>query len=81
MIPKSRHDRMKMPLQVKIDAPDESNRMLSLNRARAVKDFLTAAKISGDRLTISGEGSSSPVASNESEEGKAKNRRVEILIE
>ena len=60
---------------------DESNRILSLNRARAVKDFLTAAKISGDRLTISGEGSSSPVASNESEEGKAKNRRVEILIE
>ena len=60
---------------------DESNRILSLKRARAVKDFLTAAKISEDRLTISGEGSSSPVTSNESEEGKAKNRRVEILIE
>jgi len=58
----------------------ESNMKLSEERARAVVNSLTANYgITADRLKSYGVASLSPVASNDTEEGKAKNRRVELV--
>ena len=61
------------------DASDEHNQVLSEKRANAVKDFLTSQGIVAE-ITIKGYGESRPIASNDTPEGKQKNRRVEIVI-
>ena len=57
------------------------NQQLSERRARAVADTLVVEGVNGDRVTSKGFGTRSPVASNETEEGRSKNRRVEVIIE
>lgn len=59
---------------------DAYNLALSLKRAKAVAAYLTSKGISGARIVTEGKGSANPVASNDTEEGKAQNRRVEFLI-
>jgi len=54
------------------------NQELSEQRAISVKDFLVSKGISPDRLTTAGFGFNNPVTSNETEDGRATNRRVEI---
>ena len=61
------------------DASDEYNQVLSEKRANAVKDFLTSQGITAE-ITIKGYGKTRPIASNDTPEGKQKNRRVEIII-
>lgn len=56
------------------------NQTLSLNRAAAVRDALVAAGVGSDRLEAQGFGSSQPVANNDSESGRATNRRIVIRI-
>jgi len=56
------------------------NLQLSEARARAVADYLIAKGINTQRITYKGYGSSKPIENNTSEEGKAKNRRVEFII-
>ena len=56
-----------------------SNQTLSEARAKAIVDKLVELGISADRLTSVGKGQSSPIADNSTEEGKAKNRRVEFV--
>jgi outer membrane protein OmpA-like peptidoglycan-associated protein len=58
----------------------ESNQALSRRRADAVMSFLIGQGIRSDRLTASGRGESSPVASNDSASGRQQNRRVEVII-
>ena len=53
---------------------------LSIKRAKKVTDELAARGIDPSRLLYRGFGSSVPLASNDTEEGRAKNRRVEITI-
>ncbi|MGD9865124.1 MAG: OmpA family protein [Pseudodonghicola sp.] len=53
---------------------------LSQRRANAVADILQANGVSYTRLTTIGRGEEAPVASNLTEEGKARNRRVEIVM-
>ncbi|WAJ44441.1 OmpA family protein [Mycobacterium sp. Aquia_216] len=53
---------------------------LSNNRAQTVANFLVAHGVTGDRLTVRGLGSIDPVATNDTADGRAKNRRVEIVI-
>lgn len=60
---------------------DEYNQELSERRAAAVRDYLVSQNIDGARISASGRGESSPVASNETAEGRQKNRRVEITAE
>ena len=55
------------------------NQDLSLRRAVAVTDALVAKGISRDRLTPLGAGPMAPVASNATEDGRALNRRVELV--
>lgn len=55
------------------------NQALSLARATAVRDALVALGIDAARLRTAGHGSSQPVAANSDADGKAKNRRVELV--
>jgi OOP family OmpA-OmpF porin len=56
-----------------------SNQTLSEKRAKAVMDALIAKGIDKSRLSFKGYGSSKPIGDNANEDGKAKNRRVEIV--
>lgn len=58
---------------------DENNRKLSENRALTVKNEMIKAGINKDRLTSKGFGSEKPLADNATEQGKAQNRRVELI--
>jgi OOP family OmpA-OmpF porin len=59
---------------------DKANMKLSDARAKAVRDFLINQGIAGSRLVAKGFGESKPVADNDTEEGRYKNRRVEFEI-
>lgn len=59
---------------------DAINDPLSQRRAQAVASFLQLRGVNGSRLATYGHGSRQPVASNATAEGRAQNRRVEILI-
>jgi len=54
------------------------NKRLSLQRAESVRDFLVKQGVPAALLRVKGYGGAKPVMSNESEEGKEKNRRIEI---
>ncbi len=56
----------------------DSNMELSNNRAKSVKDWLVAKGVSGDRLTAQGYGPDKPTKSNDTAEGRRRNRRVEF---
>lgn len=56
------------------------NKRLSENRARAVKEYLTENGIESTRINIRGYGAENPIADNETEEGRAVNRRIEMTI-
>ncbi|MGZ5302802.1 MAG: OmpA family protein [Bacteroidia bacterium] len=58
----------------------ESNKTLSQNRAKAVYDYLIKDGIAADRLVWKGYGETQPVAKNDSETGRAKNRRTEVKV-
>ena len=61
-----------------IGAP-EHNRSLSEARAKTVMDALVAGGIAAGRLSAAGLGPDQPIADNETPEGRAKNRRVELV--
>ncbi len=56
-----------------------SNQKLSESRAKAVMDAVTKGGIAGSRLSSKGLGQTAPIADNRTDEGKAKNRRVELV--
>jgi photosynthetic reaction center cytochrome c subunit len=57
-----------------------ANQALSLARANAIRDLLIAGGIDAARLAAEGHGQTKPVAPNDTEEGRAKNRRLELAI-
>ena len=61
-----------------IEGTPEHNMQLSIDRANSVKTYLVNSGVSADNISANGYGTSDPVADNNTEEGKAKNRRVEI---
>jgi len=58
----------------------QKNKILSLRRAEAVRDFLISAGIHAARLTAVGHGEVRPIASNKFEKGREMNRRIEVII-
>jgi OmpA-OmpF porin, OOP family len=58
----------------------DANKSLSLSRADAVKALLGGQGISAERITTQGLGQDHPVASNDTEEGRARNRRTELTV-
>ncbi len=62
------------------DGTEESNLILSEKRADAVKTYLTENGVAVSRLAVKGFGESKPIATNDTDEGKAKNRRVEFVV-
>jgi outer membrane protein OmpA-like peptidoglycan-associated protein len=59
---------------------DEYNQNLSDRRARAVASYLKNQQVASSRLSTKGMGESDPIASNDTEEGRSQNRRVEFVI-
>ncbi len=59
---------------------DAYNEKLSVRRATAVRDYLAQHGIAAARMTVVGKGELNPVASNDTEDGRAQNRRVELLV-
>lgn len=62
------------------DGTDSYNQTLSERRARSASVYLQSRGVAASRLTAVGRGESEPIASNATEEGKARNRRVEVAI-
>jgi OOP family OmpA-OmpF porin len=62
------------------DGEDAFNQALSEKRAQAVMDYLVKAGLPVGRFTATGYGSTQPVASNDTDEGKAQNRRIDFLV-
>ncbi len=57
-----------------------ANQTLSQNRAEAVQARLIGLGISADRITTQGYGAANPVAGNDTAEGRAQNRRIEVVV-
>ncbi len=58
----------------------EVNQVLSQNRADAVRDYLIERGVPAERITAEGHGADNPVADNKTADGRANNRRVEIVV-
>lgn len=59
---------------------DAYNQDLSERRAQSVANYLISSGVSSSRLNLTGKGESSPVASNDTREGRTQNRRVNIIV-
>ena len=62
------------------DGEDGFNQALSEKRAQAVTDFLVKAGLPAERFTAMGYGSTQPIATNDTDEGKAQNRRIDFVV-
>jgi outer membrane protein OmpA-like peptidoglycan-associated protein len=59
---------------------DAINNPLSVERAASTRDYLVARGVNPQIFVIEGHGSTRPIATNDTAEGRAKNRRVEIYV-
>ena len=59
---------------------DKANQKLSEGRAKSVRDSLIKRGIKADRIEADGKGETQPITTNDTEEGRAQNRRVEFMI-
>ena len=59
---------------------DAINNPLSMDRASSTRNYLTSRGVSGARIQVDGRGSYEPIASNNTSDGRARNRRVEIFV-
>ncbi len=60
---------------------EDHNKELSLKRAQSVADYLVSRGIAKDRVSSVGIGSGRPISDNKTTEGRAQNRRVEIIVD
>jgi OOP family OmpA-OmpF porin len=78
----SKHERVVVEVAGHTDSKgsEDYNQGLSERRAAAVQDYLTSKGVKASRLSARGYGESRPVASNDTNEGRAENRRVELIV-
>jgi len=62
------------------DGDTATNQTLSEKRAQAVVDYLVKPGLPASRFSAIGYGSTQPVAANDTDEGKARNRRIEFVV-
>ena len=62
------------------EGSEADNKKLSFKRAERIRDLIVRGGIATDRLTIAARGAMDPAASNATEDGRAKNRRVEVFF-
>ena len=62
------------------DGADEFNQDLSERRAKAVADYLVKAGLAAERFSTVGYGASQPLVGNDTDQGKAQNRRIEFVV-
>ncbi|MGL5124190.1 MAG: OmpA family protein [Fusobacteriaceae bacterium] len=73
-------------IRIKIDGytdnigSENTNLVLSLERAKAIKEYLIIRGVLGNNITVEGYGESDPKSSNETEDERSQNRRVEFII-
>jgi outer membrane protein OmpA-like peptidoglycan-associated protein len=60
--------------------PAEVNQKLSQQRADSVRQSLMSLGVSGERMRAVGMGEDYPIASNDSEDGRSRNRRVDVIL-
>jgi OOP family OmpA-OmpF porin len=77
-----KYPRLKVELQGHTDSrgSDQYNLKLSQRRAEAVREYLIRQGVSPDQLTARGYGETQPKASNDTDEGRAENRRVDMKV-
>jgi OOP family OmpA-OmpF porin len=78
----NKHERVVVEVAGHTDSTgsDAYNQGLSERRANAVRDYLVEKGVRASRLSAKGYGESMPVASNDTKEGRAENRRVELIV-
>lgn len=78
----AKHERVVVEVAGHTDStgPEAYNQKLSERRAMAVQDYLVGKGIRASRLSAKGYGESMPVTSNDTKEGRAENRRVEMIV-
>lgn len=78
----AKHERVVVEVAGHTDStgPEDYNQGLSERRAQAVQDYLVEKGVRASRLSSKGYGESMPVASNDTKEGRAENRRVELIV-
>ncbi len=74
-------DRVRIEGHTDSDGTNEYNQGLSERRADAVRQVLVARGVKAEQISVVGRGEGSPIASNDTSDGKAKNRRVELHID
>jgi OOP family OmpA-OmpF porin len=62
------------------DGEEPANQALSEKRAQAVTDYLVKAGLPANRFSSVGYGSTQPIAGNDSDQGKAQNRRIDFVV-
>jgi len=62
------------------DGEEAANQALSEQRAQAVTDYLIRAGLPANRFTAVGYGATQPIAGNDTDQGKAQNRRIDFVV-
>ena len=76
------HPELKVQVEGHTDSvgSDDFNQTLSEHRAQSVREFLVGQGVIGDSVTAKGFGKTKPVATNDTAEGRQRNRRVELVV-
>lgn len=77
-----RHPQARVSIESYTDntGSDEANMWMSQRRAEVIKKQLVQCGVGADRIEAIGRGAENPIASNESDDGKAQNRRTEVIL-
>jgi OOP family OmpA-OmpF porin len=78
----NKYDHLRIEIQAHTDDTGDANynQSLSQKRAESVREYMVDKGIAADRMEVKGYGESKPIADNNTREGRAANRRVELKI-